>query len=66
MDAAASEFYNEEEKVYHFHKSSGDKLTSSEMVGYWKSWVDKYPIVSIEDGLAEDDWDTWVEMTKVF
>lgn len=65
MDAAASEFYNEEEKVYHFHKSSGDKLTSSEMVGYWKSWVDKYPIVSIEDGLAEDDWDTWVEMTKV-
>lgn len=65
MDAAASEFYNEEEKVYHFHKSSGDKLTSSEMVGYWKSWVDKYPIVSIEDGLAEDDWDTWVEMTRV-
>lgn len=65
MDAAASEFYNEEEKVYHFHKSSGDKLTSSEMVGYWKGWVDKYPIVSIEDGLAEDDWDTWVEMTKV-
>ena len=65
MDAAASEFYNEEEKVYHFHKSSGDKLTSSEMVGYWKGWVDKYPIVSIEDGLAEDDWDTWVEMTRV-
>lgn len=65
MDAAASEFYNEEEKVYHFHKSSGDKLTSSEMVSYWKSWVDKYPIVSIEDGLAEDDWDTWVEMTRV-
>jgi enolase len=65
MDAAASEFYNEEEKVYHFHKSSGDKLTSSEMVGYWKGWLDKYPIVSIEDGLAEDDWDTWVEMTKV-
>ncbi|AEE52611.1 phosphopyruvate hydratase [Haliscomenobacter hydrossis] len=65
MDAAASEFYNEEEKVYHFHKSSGDKLTSGEMVGYWKGWLDKYPIVSIEDGLAEDDWDTWVEMTKV-
>ena len=64
MDAAASEFYNEEEKVYHFHKSSGDKLTSGEMVGYWKGWLDKYPIVSIEDGLAEDDWDTWVEMTR--
>jgi len=45
MDAAASEFYNEEEKVYHFHKSSGDKLTSGEMVGYWKGWLDKYPIV---------------------
>ena len=65
MDAAASEFYNEEEKVYHFHKSSGDKLTSSEIISYWKGWVDKYPIVSIEDGLAEDDWDTWAEMTKV-
>ncbi len=59
MDAAASEFYDAKEKVYHFHKSTGDKLTSSEMVDYWKGWVDKYPIISIEDGLDEDDWDGW-------
>jgi len=59
MDAAASEFYNAEEKVYHFHKSTGDKLTSSEMVDYWKGWADKYPIISIEDGLDEDDWSGW-------
>jgi enolase len=59
MDAAASEFYNAEEKVYHFHKSTGDKLTSSEMVDYWKGWAEKYPIISIEDGLDEDDWSGW-------
>jgi enolase len=64
MDAAASEFYNEEEKVYHFKKSTGDKLTGAEMIGYWKEWVNKYPIFSIEDGLAEDDWDNWIGMTK--
>lgn len=64
MDAAASEFYNEEEKVYHFHQSTGDKLTSSEMVNYWKGWVDKYPILSIEDGLHEDDWDGWKLLNK--
>ncbi|MCB0579806.1 MAG: phosphopyruvate hydratase, partial [Phaeodactylibacter sp.] len=62
MDAAASEFYNEEEKVYHFHQSTGDKLTSSEMVSYWKDWVSKYPIFSIEDGLHEDDWAGWKEL----
>lgn len=59
MDAAASEFYNADEKVYHFHQSTGDKLTGSEMVDYWKQWVDKYPIFSIEDGLDEDDWAGW-------
>lgn len=64
MDAAASEFYNEEEKVYHFKKSTGDKLSSSDMVSYWKSWADKYPILSIEDGLHEDDWDGWVALNK--
>ncbi|HMQ46538.1 MAG TPA: phosphopyruvate hydratase [Saprospiraceae bacterium] len=63
MDAAASEFYNEAEKVYHFHKSTGDKLTSSEMVAYWQDWVKKYPIFSIEDGLHEDDWDGWKSLT---
>ena len=64
MDAAASEFYNEEEKVYHFHKSGGKKLTSDEMVDYWTGWVNKYPIFSIEDGLHEDDWSSWSKLTK--
>ena len=64
MDAAASEFYNAKEKVYHFHKSTGDKLTSSEMVSYWTDWCKKYPILSIEDGLDEDDWSGWTAMTK--
>jgi enolase len=64
MDAATSEFYNAEEKVYHFHKSSGKKLTSDEMVDYWKGWIEKYPIVSIEDGLDEDDWAGWKSLTS--
>ena len=59
LDPASSEYYLAEEKVYHLHKSTGDKLTPSQMVDYWKNWVDKYPIVSIEDGMAEDDWDGW-------
>lgn len=63
MDAAASEFYKSEENVYHFHKSTGDKLTPSEMATYWKDWTNKYPIISIEDGLAEDDWNGWKELT---
>ncbi len=64
MDAAASEFYDEKEKVYHFKKSDGKKLSSDEMVDYWAKWVDKYPILSIEDGLFEDDWDGWKKLTK--
>ena len=64
MDAAASEFYDEKEKVYHFHKSNGPKLTSDEMIGYWENWVNKYPIFSIEDGLHEDDWDSWKKLTQ--
>lgn len=64
LDAASSEFYNKEEKVYHFHKSDGRKLTSSEMVAYWKEWTEKYPIISIEDGLDEDDWTGWEELTR--
>ncbi|MEM9888161.1 MAG: phosphopyruvate hydratase [Bacteroidota bacterium] len=63
MDAAASEFYNAEEKVYHLHFSTGDKLTTSEMVDYWADWVNKYPILSIEDGLDEDDWSGWNALT---
>ncbi|MEY4133889.1 MAG: phosphopyruvate hydratase [Saprospiraceae bacterium] len=64
MDAAASEFYLEEEGLYHFKKSSGEKLTPAEMVAFWKEWVAKYPIYSIEDGLSEDDWANWVALTK--
>ena len=64
MDAAASEFYNAEENVYHFHQSTGDKLTPAEMVGYWTNWTKKYPILSIEDGLDEDDWDAWKDLTS--
>ena len=63
MDAAASEFYNHKEKKYHFASSTGDKLTSSEMVSYWADWVKKYPILSIEDGLDEDDWKGWSALT---
>jgi enolase len=59
MDAAASEFYLEKENVYHFKKSSGKKLSPEEMVSYWAEWTKKYPILSIEDGLAEDDWKGW-------
>lgn len=63
LDPASSEYYLADEKVYHLHKSTGDKLTSAQMVDYWKSWTDKYPIISIEDGMAEDDWDGWKLMT---
>ncbi len=63
MDAAASEFYNADENVYHFHQSTRDKLTPTEMVDYWTEWTEKYPILSIEDGLDEDDWDAWKYLT---
>jgi len=61
MDAAASEFY--ENGVYHFKKSDGRKLSSQEMADYWTDWVNKYPIISIEDGMDEDDWDGWKAST---
>lgn len=63
LDAASSEFYNADEKVYHFHKSDGRKLSAEEMVAYWADWVSKYPICSIEDGMDEDDWDGWKKLT---
>ncbi len=63
MDAATSEFYNKEEGVYHFHKSDGAKRTADDMVAYWTEWVEKYPIISIEDGLDENDWDGWKKLT---
>ncbi|CCG99220.1 enolase [Fibrella aestuarina BUZ 2] len=65
MDAAASEFYNAETGEYHFKKSTGDKLTSDQMADYWADWVNKYPILSIEDGMAEDDWSGWKRQTEL-
>ncbi len=64
MDAAAAEFYIKEEKVYHFHKSDGRKLNSEEMASYWADWCEKYPIISIEDGMDEDDWAGWKSLTE--
>jgi len=63
LDPAASELYDEEKKRYILRKE-GRELTSEEMVGFWKSWVDQYPIVSIEDGLAQDDWEGWKMMVQ--
>jgi enolase len=63
MDAASSEFYDSKTGMYHFKKSSGEKLSSSEMAGYWKEWVNKYPIISLEDAMDEDDWSGWKELT---
>jgi enolase len=63
LDAASSEFYKADAGVYHF-ESTGDRMTSAEMVGFWKGWVSKYPIISIEDGLAEDDWSGWAMLTN--
>jgi len=62
LDPAASELFDEETRTYNLRKE-GKKLTGEQMVAFWKSWVDQYPIVSIEDGLAQDDWESWVLMT---
>ena len=64
FDAAASEFYNKEEKVYHLKWSTGEKLTSAQMVDFWAGWVEKYPIISIEDGMDENDWEGWKMLTE--
>jgi enolase len=64
MDPAVSEMYDADKKIYHFHKSDGKKLSSEAMVDYWANWVEKYPIISIEDGMAEDDWEGWKMMTE--
>ena len=63
LDPAASELYDEEKKLYILRKE-GKELTGEQMVDFWKSWVNQYPIVSIEDGLAQDDWDSWKLMVK--
>ena len=62
LDPAASEFYNSEKKMYHFD-STGEDKSSDELVEYWKTWIKKYPIISIEDGLHEDDWDGFRKLT---
>lgn len=64
MDAAVSELYDSKTGLYTFHKSDGKQMNSSELVNYWTQWAQKYPILSIEDGLAEDDWNGWLELTK--
>lgn len=63
LDPAASELYDEKEKVYTLKWTTGEKKTSAEMVDLWESWVNKYPIISIEDGMAEDDWEGWKMLT---
>jgi enolase len=63
MDAASSEFYDAKTKTYTFKKSDGKKLKSDEMVDYWAKWAKKYPIISIEDGMGEEDWDGWKKLT---
>tara|TARA_B110000046_G_scaffold149138_1_gene157233 strand:+ start:1644 stop:2924 length:1281 start_codon:yes stop_codon:yes gene_type:complete len=62
IDAAMSELYDDETGLYTFKNSSRKSLTSDEMISFWADWVDRYPIISIEDGLAEDDWSGWAKM----
>jgi enolase len=64
MDAASSEMYNPETGLYTFHKSDNKSMTGEELVNYWAEWCNKYPIVSIEDGCAEDDWTAWSQLTQ--
>ncbi|HMW38110.1 MAG: phosphopyruvate hydratase [Saprospiraceae bacterium] len=64
LDPAVSELFDEKDGLYHFKKSGGGSKSTAEMIEYWLDWVKRYPIISIEDGLAEDDWNGWVEMTR--
>jgi enolase len=63
LDPAASELYNEETKLYTLRWTTGEKLTSKQMVDMWEDWCNRYPIISIEDGMAEDDWEGWKLLT---
>jgi len=63
LDPAASEFYDSDKKKYVFKKSDKSERTSEEMIKFWTAWVDKYPIISIEDGMSEEDWDGWKKFT---
>ncbi len=65
MDAANSELWDAKKKKYVFHKSSGKEMTSEQLVKYWEKWAKQYPIASIEDGMAEDDWNGWKMLTEV-
>jgi enolase len=64
MDAANSELWDAKKKKYVFHKSSGKEMSSDQLVKYWEKWVKQYPIISIEDGMAEDDWNGWKALTQ--
>jgi enolase len=64
MDAANSELWDAKKKKYVFHKSSGKVVSSDELVKFWEKWVRQYPIISIEDGMAEDDWNGWKALTQ--
>src|SRR5687767_12649596 len=64
MDAANTELWDAKKKKYVFHKSDGKQLSSDQLVKFWEKWVKQYPIVSIEDGMAEDDWNGWANLTK--
>ncbi len=64
MDPAVSEMFVADKKIYHFHKSDGKKLSIEKMVDFWQGWIKQYPIISLEDGMAEDDWDGWKLITQ--
>src|SRR6185312_9282922 len=64
MDAANTELWDSKKKKYVFHKSSGKEISSDQLVKFWEKWVNQYPIASIEDGMAEDDWEGWANLTK--
>jgi enolase len=64
MDAANTELWDAKKKKYVFHKSNGKVMSSDELVKYWEKWVKQYPIISIEDGMAEDDWNGWKALTQ--
>lgn len=64
LDAAASEMYDPEKNIYRLYKSTQEEITSNELISYWAEWAQKYPIISIEDGLDQDDWEGWKKLTQ--
>src|SRR5204863_7390538 len=65
LDPASSEFYDKASDIYVFKKSDKSAHTSAQMAAYWTTWAEKYPIVSIEDGMAEDDWAGWKSLLQI-